>query len=62
MGGGVAQGEELGVGGGIAGKLPFVVAPGDHAAVGGGDHRTDRNVPVGRCRRGLIQGEAHQIG
>ena len=50
--GGVAQGEHLGVRGGVAGQLAFVVPGGDHHAVAH-DDRADRHIAVRRRRGGL---------
>ena len=56
----VIQGQDLGVGGGVAGQLTFVVASGDHLAVDQ-DHRTDGDVGVVGRQSGLVDGDLHGV-
>ena len=58
----VAQGQHLGMGGGVARPLPFVVPPGEHPAVIADDNGTDRDVTVRHCRLGLGQRQVHGLG
>ena len=59
-GGGVAQRQHLGVGGGVAGELALVVAAGDDPAVDD-DDGPDGHVAVLERGAGLLEGEAHQL-
>ena len=56
--GGVAQAQELGVGGGVAGQLPLVVAPGHDLAVDQGDGADGDVTVLGRGGR-LLEGQPH---
>ena len=58
--GGLAQRDDLGVGGGVLAQLALVVPGGDHLAVVD-DHRADRDVVVVQRALGLAQGQAHEV-
>ena len=58
VGGGVSQGQDLGVGGRVAGQLPFVV-PGSHDPPTDEGHSADRNVTVPERSGGFLEGHAH---
>ena len=58
--GGAAQGDDLGVGGGILAQLALVVARREQLSFTY-DHRTDGHVLVFGCTFGLSQGEAHEV-
>ncbi len=58
--GGLAQGDDLGVGGGILAQLALVVGRRDDLAVAH-EHRADRHVVVFGRTLGLAQGETHEV-
>ena len=55
----VAQGQQLGVGRRVVGRLAFVVAAGDHPSVDDHD-RADRHVAVLERGGRLLEGQAHR--
>jgi hypothetical protein len=60
VGGGVAEGEELGVGRRVADQFPLVVAAGEDGAVRTDHDRPDGDVPMGEGRSGLLQCQCHR--